>query len=163
MKTARYLLFAVCMLLCSCQNGTNTSVLPAVRDTVRVSDEYSRSKVSSYEVYEWPVSKHCMVMMTLKSGRKLPMLCRRQASSIYPIPQSVFATDDPSRFRIMCEPMIERTGMHAHGLMQISVMAESKGLSDGIHVAPRVYPTPSLIEQPKEEAQQQPGTGQPAA
>jgi hypothetical protein len=154
MKTTRHILFAVCILLCSCQNGTNTSMLPAVRDTMRVSDEYSRSKVSSYEVYEWPVSNHCMAMMTLKSGRKFPMLCRRQTSSIYPIPQSVFATNDPSRFRIMCEPTIEKRGMNAHCLMQISVLAESKGLSDGIHLAPMVYPTPSLIEQPKEEAQQ---------
>ncbi len=123
-------------------------MLPAVHDIVRVSDEYSRSKISSYEVYEWPVSNHCMAMMTLKSGRKFPMLCRRHASSIYPIPQSVFTTNEPFRFRIMCEPMIERRGMNAHGLMQISVLAESKRLSDGIHVARRVYPTPSLIDRP---------------
>ena len=89
-----------------------------------------------------------MAMMTLKSGRKLPMLCRRQSASIYPIAQSVFATDDPTRFGIMCEPQISKKGVNAYAMMRISVVADSQGLSDGKRKAPKVSPVPKLIERP---------------
>ncbi len=119
--------------------------MPSVRETVRISDEYRRAEVASYEVFDWPVPQHCMTMVTLKSGRRIPMLCRRQSSSVYPIPQSVFATDDPARFGIMCEPLITKGGINAHALMRISVVADSQGLSDGIRKAPKISPKPNLI------------------
>ncbi len=76
------------------------------------------------------------------------MLCRRQSTSIYPIAQSVFATDDPTRFGIMCEPLISKEGVSAYALMRISVVADSQGLSDGKRRAPKITPVPKLIERP---------------
>ena len=87
-----------------------------------------------------------MAMVTLKSGKKFPMLCRRHSASIYPIAQSVFATDDPTRFGIMCEPLISKGGVSAYAMMRISVVADSQGLSDGKRKAPKVSPVPKLIE-----------------
>jgi hypothetical protein len=117
--------------------------MPSARQTVRISDEYSRGEVASYEVFDWPVA-----LVTLKSGRKLPMLCHRQFASIYPIPQSVFATEDPMRFGIMCEPVVAKEGVSTHALMSISVVADSSGISDGIRKALKISPMPNLIERP---------------
>ena len=150
MKRTRHLICEAGLALCSCHSGqiANSAPPSPARDTIRISDEYSRGEVTSYEVFEWPVSEHCMAMVTLKSGRKLPMLCRRQAASIYPIAQSVFATDDPTRFGIMCEPLISKEGANTHALMRISVVADSQGLSDGNRRVPKIFPIPSLIERP---------------
>jgi len=49
---------------------------------------------------------------------------------------------------MMCEPLLEKKGMNVYALMQITVVAESKGLSDGIHAARRIFPAPSLIDRP---------------
>lgn len=146
MARLRYIIYAVGFALCSCQSADppNAGSTPTAPETVRVSDEYSRVEVVSYEAFEWPVSHHCMAMVTLKSGRKFPMLCRRQSASIYPIPQSVFATDDPTRFGIMCEPLIAN-GVSTHALMRISVDVDEQGLSNGNRKVPKIFPVPELI------------------
>ncbi len=73
------------------------------------------------------------------------MLCRHQASSIYPISQSVFATDHASRFWILCEPLTEKEGMNSHSLMRIPVVADSQGVSDGVHKRCQLSPAPRLV------------------
>ena len=150
MTRLRYIIFTVGFAFCSCQstNPPNPGSMPTAPKTVRISDEYSRGDVVSYDVFEWPVHQHCMAMVTLKSGRKLPMLCRRQSASIYPIPQSVFATDDPTQFGIMCEPLVAKGGVNTHALMHISVVVDSHGLSDGNRKAPKIFPVPNLIDRP---------------
>jgi len=151
MKHLCYIIY-VGLVLCSCKSttlpNTNTGSLPSARENVRISDDYKISEVASYEVSGWPVAQHCMAVVTLKSGRNLPMLCRRQSASIYPIPQSVFATEDPRRFSIMCEPLVAKGGVSAYALMHISVVADSSGISDGIRKAPKISPVPKLIERP---------------
>ncbi len=76
------------------------------------------------------------------------MLCHEESGSIYPIPQSVFATDDPTRFNIKCEPLVVLKGVQGYALMQISVIADSQGLSDGPRKASKILPKPGLIARP---------------
>lgn len=76
------------------------------------------------------------------------MLCRRQSTSIYPIAQSVFTTDDPTRFGIICEPLVSKEGVNAYALTRISVVANAQGLSDGKRRVLKVSPVPKLIERP---------------
>ena len=141
------LICAISVLLCSCQSTNPTKVSTnAFPDTVRISDEYNRAKVASYEVFEWPVSQHCMAIVKLKSGTVIPLLCRQKEDSIYPIAQSVFATNDPTLFSIMCEPLIVLRDVHTHALMRITVVLNADGLFNGRHRAQKISPTPPLLE-----------------
>ena len=150
MNPLRYLFFAAGLILCSCQGMEPVSARPKdPRVTIRISDDYRRGDVASYEVYEWPVFQHCMALVTLKSGRTLPMLCRKYSGTIYPIDQSVFATADPTRFVIMCVPLFGQRGTPVYPTMPISVVIDSQGPSDGsLRHASKILPKPGLIARP---------------
>ena len=92
------------MLLLGCAQPPkqHTTVAPVPEE--RVSDRYSRKAVKSYALFETDIPHHVMMLVRLTTGEQFPMLCRKTANGIYPIPQSVFATPGAKRWRIMCEP-----------------------------------------------------------
>jgi hypothetical protein len=76
-------------------------------DTVpqeRISDRYARQRVKSYELFKSDIAGHCLMFVQLNRGESFPMLCRKSADGVKPIPQSVFAGPGIGHWEIMCEP-----------------------------------------------------------
>ena len=104
------------MLLLAC---TQTSKQHATSDPVsqeRVSDRYSRKAVKSYEVFHSRIDQHAVMLVSLSTGEHFPMVCRKTANGIYPIPQSVFAASGEECWIIMSEPQVRRGNATVHAL-----------------------------------------------
>jgi hypothetical protein len=103
----------------SCQHlETSVPDDPVPVKQIRVSDEYSRSAVESYEVYDVRIKQHQLALLHLRGGLTIPMVCRVADGGINPIPQSVFAVSrDSSEWNITCEPRID----FSYALMGLAV------------------------------------------
>jgi hypothetical protein len=100
------------ILLLGCAQTPRQQANSAPVPWERVSDRYSRKAVKSYELFDADIADHAMMLVQLTTGDRFPMLCRRTASGIYPIAQSVFAAPGAERWSIMCEP-------HAHNVYKL--------------------------------------------
>lgn len=105
------------VLLSACSGTKQRHINPAPVQEQRVSDQYSREAVKSYEVFEAKIQEHVIVMMELVTGEHFPMLCRKTGNGLYPIPQSVFVEPGKEQWNIMCEPRIG----NAHALMRLEI------------------------------------------
>ena len=150
MNQLLHICFAAPFLICSCQSTRlgNTRSIPNQGGENRISDEYGIENVVSYELFEWAVPQHCMAMVSLKSGTKLPMLCRQESASVYPIGQSVFSTEERKKFDIMCEPRFIDGEWSSFGLMEILVVTDSSGISDGKRRVARISQPLKLVQRP---------------
>jgi hypothetical protein len=74
----------------------------------RISDNYQRGLVKSYEVFQVDIEGHALMMVRLKTGERFPMLCRVTSNGIAAMPQSVFIEAEADRWSIMCEPHIRQ-------------------------------------------------------
>lgn len=83
----------------------------------RVSDRYSTAEVVDYTSYTTDLADHQMVLFNLRSGFRLPMLCKFSGNTLYPIPQSVFPRQQPQSWQMITEPVIDRS----HVLMSLVV------------------------------------------
>lgn len=98
--------FGLALLLSACAQAPQSHKHGVSVPQVRVSDQYSRAAVKSYEVYESNIDGHAIMLVRLINGEHFPMVCRKVQSGIYPISQSVFATPSTERWSIMCEPHV---------------------------------------------------------
>jgi hypothetical protein len=83
------------------------SVMPVAykpRPYERISDNYRREAVKSYEVFELDSKKYAIMLVRLKTGEKFPMFCQSTSAGISPIHQSVIVGPQPDTWEIMCEP-----------------------------------------------------------
>jgi len=70
----------------------------------RISDNYKRDAVKSYEVFELDSKGYVFMLVRLKTGEEFPMFCQSTSAGITPIPQSVHVEAKPDSWKIMCEP-----------------------------------------------------------
>jgi len=99
---------------CAQSSKQYTTADPAPQE--RVSDRYSRKAVKSYEVFHSRIDQHAVMLVSLSTGEHFPMVCRKTANGIYPIPQSVFAASGEECWSIMCEPQVRRGNATVHAL-----------------------------------------------
>jgi hypothetical protein len=107
-----------------CVSQTSTSIeKPAPH--VRVSDQYRYENVVSYFSYDADIRRHLLVLVTLKSGIRLPMLCRVNGSSMSPLTQCVTTSSEPNRWSIAASPEIEIEGRY--GTATMCILVELRG------------------------------------
>jgi hypothetical protein len=137
---------SILVILCGCKSSP-----PDQRfEPTRVSDYYARESVTSFNVYDIEIPHHKMGFFILKSGYRMPMLCKLNADGIHPIPQSVFTTQNQNAFHIICEPVTYET----NGSMSYALTAIDLSHVDGDLLVNRkklsLYkPTPKLIDRPR--------------
>jgi len=114
---ARIIASALTILMFGCAHPPHRQSATAPTPQERVSDHYSRSAVSTYELYNCSIDDHILMRTWLKSGEHFPMLCRKTSRGVYPIPQSVFTEQSAERWSLMCEPRVHDT----YALMRLEV------------------------------------------
>jgi len=120
MKT-NILALGLTVLLPGCAQTPTRHANAAPVPQERVSDRYSRKAVKSYEVFDPRIDNHVIMLAWLSTGEHFPMLCRKTADGIYPIPQSVFPASGTERWSIMCEPQVRRGASTAYALMALEL------------------------------------------
>ncbi len=103
----------------------------------RISDNYKRDSVKSYEVFQTGIADHVFMMVTLKTGEHFPMLCQKTMGGIKVIHQSVFVSSGTDRWSILCEPNFM--------LMQINVSNTARSMVVGDVELKRSEPLPQLL------------------
>jgi len=111
------LLCGLMVLVLGCAPTPKQHTNDTVAREERVSDQYSRKAVKSYELFATEIENHVIMLVRLTTGEHFPMLCRKVDRGIYPISQSVFATPGTERWSVMCEPRVH----NAYGLMRLEL------------------------------------------
>lgn len=144
--TQNLLLVLLTALASGCTQHTPiTSPEPAAQ--VRVSDQYRSANVESYVSFDCDIRRHSLVLMTLRSGTQLPMLCRLNGSSLSALPQSVFTSSRPNHWSMMVEPEIEIQGHRGPALMSLCIDLREGHLWLGGQKLARRDPQPALTAQ----------------
>lgn len=110
----------------------------------RVSDRYSRKAVKSYQVFDSRIEDHVIMLVWLSTGDPFPMLCRKTADGIYPIPQSVFSAAGAERWGIICEPQLRRGSSTVYALTRLELSRADGALFVGEHRLTRSAKPPLL-------------------
>jgi hypothetical protein len=130
MKT-NFFALGLMMLLLGCAQTSKRHTDAARVPQERVSDRYSRKAVKSYEVFDVRIDNHAIMLVWLSTGEHFPMLCRKTADGIYPIPQSVFAASGAERWSVKCEPRVRRGASTGYALMALEISRKNGALFMG--------------------------------
>jgi hypothetical protein len=129
------------------KSGSNSS--SKAKSPPNLSHQYKLSAVASYEAYDGAPAGHCLALIKLKNGTVLPMMCKLDATGIYPLPQSIFAAPLAGEWSMLVEPVVQIRGGQAHALMKIDLKLTDGVLMAGGKKLVKSAVQPKLIKSPK--------------